>query len=118
MRKEIFLNAILNGTTDYAMYAVDAAGCLLHWNASAEQILGLGSTMVGASCAELFTCPDRVSGMPQAELAQALATGRVVACQNLIRTDSTTFWAEGVVTPYVRRRRQPLRIFKDSARCN
>ncbi|MBC7500574.1 MAG: EAL domain-containing protein [Herminiimonas sp.] len=99
MSNEIFLNAILHGDTDYAMYAVDPEGRFLHWNASAEQILGLDPTMRGVSCTTLFIDTDKAAGIPGKELADALANGRAAACWNLASSSGTAFWVEGVVTP-------------------
>lgn len=99
MIKEIFLKAILDGATDYAIFAIDTEGRFLHWNAGAARILGLVPEMKGASSRDLFTPKDRASGVPEIELANALANGRASERRTLVRADASTFWAEGVVTP-------------------
>ena len=112
MNEEIFHNAILRGVTEHAIFAVDVEGRLLHWNASAEQILGLAPEMRGQNSAQLFTRQDRDAGVPETELAQALTAGRTVACRTLTRSDSSTFWAEAVVTPIYDELRNHLGFLK------
>ena len=99
MSRAMLLKAVIDSPTDYAIFAVDVQGRLLHWNASAAYILGLSADTDGENSARLFTEQDQAAQVPALEMALALASGRAEAYRCQKRIDATTFWAEGVTTP-------------------
>jgi two-component system cell cycle sensor histidine kinase/response regulator CckA len=79
---------------DYAIYIMDDLGRHRSWNEGVERLLGYGKTeFLAASSADLFAPEDRAAGLPEQELAEAIAHGRSTGDQMLVRKDGSRFWA-------------------------
>ena len=79
---------------DYAIYIMDDQGRHRSWNEGVERLLGYGKTeFLAASSADLFAPEDRAAGLPEQELAEAIAHGRSIGDQQLVRKDGSRFWA-------------------------
>ena len=92
------LRLLVEGARDYAMILMDADGCVTHWNAGAQRILGYGEAEVmGRSCELIFTPEDRAAGVPARELETARAEGRALDLRWHLTKDGGRFWADGVM---------------------
>jgi PAS domain S-box-containing protein len=79
---------------DYAIYIMDDQGRHRSWNEGVQRLLGYGKTeFLAASSADLFAPEDCAAGLPEQELAEAIAHGRSTGDQQLVRKDGSRFWA-------------------------
>jgi len=86
-------------TSDFAIITTDEAGSIATWNTGAERIFGYKpEEIVGQPLATIFTPEDRARGLPDAELRQAMETGRAEEEGWRQRKDGTTFYSSGVLT--------------------
>jgi PAS domain S-box-containing protein len=93
------LRILLESVQDYAIYLLDADGCIISWNSGAEKIKGYSAQEVLGRHFSMFYPPDDVAnGTPDAELATAARTGRVEDEGWRVRKDGTMFWANVVIT--------------------
>ncbi len=85
---------------DYAIFTTDPAGRATSWNEGVRRVLGFDEAeFLGADLIPtIFTPEDVASGVPQAELAEAAATGRAANDRWMRRKDGTRFFALGVTT--------------------
>ena len=91
---------ILESATDYAIISMDLGGNVATWNEGARQILGWTSSEIcGSPCHRFFTPEDRVDGVPEKEMATALAMGRATDERWHLRKDGRRFWASGEMMP-------------------
>jgi PAS domain S-box-containing protein len=98
--REKFLDAILESAVDYAIISTDLDGLVTSWNAGAENLLGwTAEEMAGQPAAKFFTLEDRRAGIPQAEMAAALETGRGSDERWHLRKNGEAFWANGEMLP-------------------
>lgn len=93
------LRILLESVQDYAIYLLDANGCIVSWNSGAEKIKGYNAQEVLGQHFSMFYPPDDIAkGTPEAELATAVRTGRVEDEGWRVRKDGTMFWANVVIT--------------------
>jgi len=85
---------------DYAIFTTDPAGRATSWNEGVRRVLGFDEAdFVGAVVTDaIFTPEDVAAGVPEAELAEAAATGRATNDRWMRRTDGTRFYALGTTT--------------------
>ena len=70
------------------------------WNTGAARILGWqDDEILGRPVPVIWTPEDRVSGVPEAEMATALAKGRAQDERWHLRKDGSRFWANGLLMP-------------------
>jgi PAS domain S-box-containing protein len=70
------------------------------WNPGAERITGYAAgEILGEHFSRFFPEEDRVAGLPEAELAQALEAGGRHREEWRVRRDGTRFWAEVTLSP-------------------
>ncbi|HJV52759.1 MAG TPA: EAL domain-containing protein [Noviherbaspirillum sp.] len=92
--------ALVNATTDYAIFMLGPDGVILSWNPGAQAMFGLATQeAIGQNAARLFTVEDRDGGEPEREMEQARSSGRAEDERWHVRRDGARFWASGVVTP-------------------
>jgi len=92
------LRLLVEGAQDYAMILMDGGGCVTHWNAGAQRILGYEEAEVmGRSCDLIFTPEDRAAGVPARELETARAEGRALDLRWHLTKGGGRFWADGVM---------------------
>jgi PAS domain S-box-containing protein len=85
---------------EYAIFAMDPEGCIIHWNAGAARITGYDEQEVlGKPLLIIFTAEDLQAGVPRQELERAAKTGRAEDERWQVRKDGTRFWATGTVVP-------------------
>ncbi len=93
------LQRILDGARDFAVLALDPAGCITTWSAGAEALFGWSAPEVAGQPADLvFTPEDRAAGVPQREMDAADLKGRATDERWHARRDGSRFWASGVTT--------------------
>ena len=79
---------------------LDPNGHIVSWNAGAERIKGYQQhEIIGKHFSVLYTSEDLVSELPDAELEEAAAKGRVETEGWRVRKDRSQFWANVVITP-------------------
>jgi PAS domain S-box-containing protein len=84
---------------DHAIFAMDPAGRVLHWNAGAAHIMGFqASDVLGRELLEIFTQEDCDAGVPRLELETAAHMGRAADERWHVRKDGSRFWGLGTVT--------------------
>ena len=99
-RSETRLRLIVEGVTEYAIFSLDSAGCIDHWNPGAERMFGYAEgDIVGRPVSLLFTPEDRAAGVDQEELRQARESGRASDDRWHLRNDGTRFFVSGITTP-------------------
>lgn len=92
------LRLLVDGARDYAMILMGGDGCVTHWNAGAQRILGHEEAEVmGRSCDFIFTPEDQAAGVPARELETARAEGKAPDIRWHLRKDGGRFWADGVM---------------------
>ena len=91
---------LVEAAKDYAIFMVDAEGCVTTWNEGAQRVFGYEEgEIVGEDGTILFTPEDRRSGAPERELKTAQAEGRAKDERWHVRKDGSRFWASGFVRP-------------------
>jgi len=63
---------LVEAVVDYAIFWLDADGCVSSWNAGAQRIKGYSAAeILGRPYATFFTATDRAAGVPERALAEA-----------------------------------------------
>jgi len=90
---------LVESVQDYAIFALDARGFVLSWNAGAERLKGYTrEEIVGRHFSTFYPAQDVEAGKPAWELEVAERDGRVEDEGWRIRKDGTRFWANVVIT--------------------
>ncbi len=85
---------------EYAIFAMDVDGRIIHWNAGATRITGFEEhEVLGRPLLVIFTPEDLEAGVPWQELDRAARLGRSEDERWQVRKDGTRFWATGIVVP-------------------
>jgi PAS domain S-box-containing protein len=93
------LRSIVDGVRDYAIYLLDADGCITTWNPGAEHIKGYApEEILGLHFSRFFTQEDIDHGRPAELLRLAAAKGRVEEEGWRVRKDGSRFWADIVLS--------------------
>jgi len=91
---------VVDALQDYAVVLLDTEGRVRSWNRAAREIFGFSAEdMIGVSADVLFVPEDRLSGVFEQELRQALAHGKADDSRWMMRVDGSRLWAEGTVMP-------------------
>jgi PAS domain S-box-containing protein len=98
--KEEMLRLLLDGIQDYAIYMLDTEGKVASWNSGAARIKGYtAEEILGKHFSTFYLPADRASGLPDAVLKEAFASGKSEREGMRVRKDGTTFWAHTVILP-------------------
>ena len=93
------LRLLIQGTSDYAIFLLDAEGRVASWNAGAERIKGYSAEeIVGQPFTRFYTQEAIDRGWPIEELRRATADGRLEDEGWRVRKDGSTFWANVIIT--------------------
>jgi PAS domain S-box-containing protein len=104
---------LVEGVRDYAIFMLDPDGTVRSWNAGAQAIKGYEAReIIGRHMSTFYPPQDRDSGKPAAELAQAIAQGRVEDEGWRVRKDGSLFWANVVITAIYNASRQLIGFAK------
>ena len=97
--KEEQFRALLAGVREYAIFAADVTGRITSWHDGATRLLGYDAdAAVGLPFEQLFPAEDRVTGVPEQELAIAAGGGEFNGDRVLVRQNGTRFDASVVLT--------------------
>src|SRR5215475_848784 len=89
---------LVEGVKDYAIFMLDAQGCVASWNPGAEGIKGYRAPeIIGRDFSVFYTPEDIESGKPPRALEIAAAEGRYDESGWQVRRDGSRFWASGVI---------------------
>ena len=90
---------IVEQTKDYAVFALDPAGCVLTWNLGAQRIKGYApEEIIGRHFSTFYTRDAVDSGWPDRELQSATAEGSFEDEGWRVRKDGSRFWANVFIT--------------------
>jgi PAS domain S-box-containing protein len=91
---------IVDSASDYAIITMDLAGTITSWSAGAGHVLGYDAgEIVGRPVSILFTSDDQAAGIPAAEMAEALRSGRAAGDRWQVRRGGGLLWASGQIVP-------------------
>jgi diguanylate cyclase (GGDEF)-like protein/PAS domain S-box-containing protein len=89
---------LVEGTTDYAIFMLDANGHIVSWNPGAQRILGYEEKeVIGRHVSIFYTPEDIAKGEPQRKLNQTVQDGRAEEDNWRVRKDGQRFWSTGVL---------------------
>jgi two-component system, chemotaxis family, CheB/CheR fusion protein len=89
---------LVENTREYAIFTLDAAGCITSWNPGAERVCGFREAeALGQPSDLIFTPEDRAAGAPAQELTTARAQGQALDERWHLRQDGSRFWGSGVM---------------------
>ncbi len=98
-RSEEYFRMLVDGAKDYAIYMLDANGCVAGWNAGAERLEGYkAEEIIGEHFSRFFSAEDIAAGVPDAILKRAEKDGRHWNEGWRIRKNGSRFWSRGVMT--------------------
>ena len=104
---------IVDSAIDYGIISMDLAGIVTSWNVGAERLTGwTEAEMCGCPCDRFFTPEDRRDGVPEREMASALAIGRGTDERWHLRKNGSQFWASGEMMPLVSDVGEPIGYLK------
>ena len=90
---------LIQGTTEYAIFMLDADGHVLTWNPGAERIKGYrAEEIIGRHFSQFYPQETLQRGWPAHELEVARTEGRFEDEGWRVRKDGTQFWANVVIT--------------------
>ncbi len=96
---EMHLRELINNIKDYAIFMIDAQGCVKSWNPGAERLLGYpAEAIVGRHLAILFTEGEQMSNAPARLLEKARNDGWAKVKGWRVRHDGGTFYANNIIT--------------------
>src|SRR5579871_5485723 len=91
---------LLDSVTDYAIFALDARGCIATWNRGAERLKGYrADEILGKHFSSFYPPEDVADRKPDRELEIAQRDGRYEEEGWRLRKDGFRFWANVVITP-------------------
>jgi PAS domain S-box-containing protein len=92
---------LVDGIGDYAVFLLDASGCVASWNAGAERITGYCAEEIIGGAASIFYTPEQVAaGRPSQDLLIASEAGRFQGEGWRVRKDGRRFWGSVTIVAY------------------
>ncbi|HEY8831242.1 MAG TPA: ATP-binding protein, partial [Gemmatimonadaceae bacterium] len=105
------VHQMMDSRGDYAIFMLDATGCVASWNKGAHHIKGFSrSEILGEDFSVFYTAEDRAAGKPKRDLGIAARDGRFEQEALRVRKDGSTFWGN-IVLSAVRDRSNALAGF-------
>jgi PAS domain S-box-containing protein len=90
---------LVDQVEDYAIFALDTAGCVCTWNTGAERFKGYkANEIIGKDFAIFYPKEARDRGLPRQLLKRAAETGHALDEGWRVRKDGTQFWASVTIT--------------------
>jgi PAS domain S-box-containing protein len=97
---EALFALLVETVEDYAIFAMDVDGTIVHWNAGAARITGYSEADVLGQPLDILFTPEQIAeGAPARELQVARDTGRAEDERWHLRKDGGRFFALGIVVP-------------------
>ena len=85
---------LVDEVEEYAIFLLDADGCVQTWNAGARRIKGYeASEIVGEHVSTFYTERDVEADVPQRNLERAAESGEIEVTGWRVRADGSRFWA-------------------------
>ncbi len=105
------VHQMMDSRGDYAIFMLDAKGCVASWNNGAHHIKGYSrEEILGKDFSVFYSAEDRARGRPERDLAIAARDGRFEEEAIRVRKDGSTFWGN-IVLSAVRDRTNTLAGF-------
>jgi PAS domain S-box-containing protein len=93
------VHQMMDSRGDYAIFMLDAKGCVASWNKGAHHIKGYAREEIfGEDFSVFYTTEDRASGKPKRDLDIATRDGRFEEEAMRVRKDGSMFWGNIVLT--------------------
>ncbi|UVL81513.1 PAS domain S-box protein [Pseudomonas sp. B21-028] len=92
------LRLIIDGVRDYGIFALDAKGHVITWNAGAERIKGYTEQEIIGQHFSLFYLAEECPAHPEMALREATRDGHYMEEGWRCRKDGSRFWASVVIT--------------------
>ncbi|TWC25004.1 PAS domain S-box-containing protein [Pseudomonas sp. SJZ085] len=92
------LRLIIDGVRDYGIFALDAKGHVITWNAGAERIKGYTEQEIIGRHFSLFYLAEECPAHPDMALREATRDGHYMEEGWRCRKDGSRFWASVVIT--------------------
>jgi hypothetical protein len=90
---------LVESVDEYAIFALDADGYVISWNAGAQRFKGYTADEIIGKHFSIFYPPARIAeGFPDYELREAARVGRFEDEGWRVRKDGSRFWANVVIT--------------------
>jgi PAS domain S-box-containing protein len=90
---------LVEGVSEYAIFALDPQGNIISWNPGAERLKGWKAhEIIGKHFSTFYPEEDLRAGKPAWELEVAIEQGRLEDEGWRLRNDGTRFWANVVIT--------------------
>ena len=94
------LGLLMEAIRDFAIFMLDADGCVMTWNSGAEAVKGYTSAEILGQHFSVFYPPEaRDLGRLQRQLQVAATEGRFEDEGWRVRKDGSRFWASIIITP-------------------
>jgi PAS domain S-box-containing protein len=98
-RTEAQFELLVDTVEDYAVFLLDVDGTVQTWNRGAEKIKRYpAEEVVGEHFSVFYTEADAAAGVPERNLREAAAEGRIRDEGWRLRRDGSTFWADVTIT--------------------
>ncbi|WKB52468.1 PAS domain S-box protein [Eleftheria terrae] len=89
---------MVESARDYAIFTLDAKGCITAWNVGARHVLGYEEAdILGRHAELLYTAEDVAKGVVERELDKARREGQAEDERWHVRKDGSRFWSSGLV---------------------
>jgi PAS domain S-box-containing protein len=113
-QKEELFELIIESSTDFAIFTMDANGLTTSWNIGAERLFGYAEDeIIGVTADVIFVPEERKAGVPEQERSQARLKGRALDERWHLRKDGSQFWASGLMMPLKNRDEGFVKIARD-----
>jgi PAS domain S-box-containing protein len=97
-----FYSQIIDSLQDYSIFTLDNDSKINSWNAGSTKIFGYETEeVIGEHFDIIFTDEDKINGIPQGEIDNALKEGRATDNRWHIAKDKSVFYAYGLVFPLI-----------------
>lgn len=91
---------LVEGATEYAVFALSPDGIVCTWNKGAERMKGYRpDEIIGKHFSVFYPTEERRAGVPDRELVDAMADGLVSVQGWRVRQNGSQFWANVTITP-------------------
>lgn len=98
---------LVKDAKEYALFMIGLDGKVVCWNPGAERLFGYhAGEIIGQHISRFFTPEDVSTGLPEHELAAALADGHVESNCWQLRKDGSRFLCRANVTPLLNENKQ------------
>lgn len=96
---EYSYRSLVENIKDYAIFMLDIKGRVASWDQGGVKLFGYKrNEIIGKKFSVLFTKEDINRGLPDSDMATAIAEGRHLDERQYVKKDKTKFWSSGVLT--------------------